>query len=77
MNPTSKQTPAQRIDMIEMFLRMYKGRTFDGMTARQWMIKVWGIDYDWHDFAIALDHIRSYGKATVTRRGEVTEYMID
>ena len=67
-----KQTKEQKFGMIQDFLRMYKGREFDGITAANWMMEVWGIRYDWHDFAFVLDRLATLNLATreYTRTGQ-------
>lgn len=79
MNVNAKQTAEQRQDMIESFLRLCKGQVFDGILARNRMRELWGIDYDWHEFSIALDRMTTYGKATRLAKisAEFTQYMIE
>jgi hypothetical protein len=77
MNGTVKQTTSQKQDMIYDFLRQFKGQTFDGITARNQMRQVWGIDYDWHDFSEVLAHMETIGKAErINGRDELRKYMI-
>lgn len=42
------------------FIRLYcKGSEYEAIQARYFMLKIWGIDVDWHEMGYALDSLTS------------------
>ena len=53
----------QTQQIVKDFLRMQTGKSLDAISASQRMHQQWGVVIDWHEFAYALDYLRTTGEA--------------
>ena len=73
----NEQTPRQASALIRLFLRSRRGEVGDCMTFRNKFREFYGLRYDHHEFASALDVMAQCEAADVVERGEFTRYIIN
>jgi hypothetical protein len=72
-----EQTPAQADTLMSQFIKSRRGETHSAMSIMQLCTKVWGIRYDWHDWAAVF--VTMYGNMEVEIIGndmDLTQYWI-
>jgi hypothetical protein len=62
--------------MIEDFVNMQRGQTFDAFKLAQAIKKRWGVKIDWHETSAVLDHLSRTDQAVIVKRGYVYIYRI-